>query len=334
MTALDVADLVVIAAGVLGLGPDIALTRIDVSAADAALAEAALPATPPNRVAAAAACTRLVHGLLRHPPFPGHSHQVAAAAGLQFLAINGWQADLDPRVAAVVVRSLASGQLTPDVAAAWLMPRLSPLSAPLWEGRMHVLRHGRPTGAGWLGKHGPRSAPHGPGAGMFVNGRMLARFSDDAVAAIFLARHEVRRLGHDSIEPEHFLLGLLRQRDTVAVRALHGLGVDLETLRHLVEDGIKGGAAAGPYSAASPDRPIRPSRPRGQKVLNSALPEALADGSAEMGTGHMLLGQFHDDGPAAQALTRLGAGESEVRGAIAAVLAQAGADSRRDRKTA
>jgi hypothetical protein len=75
MTALDVADLVVIAGGVLGLGPDTALTQIDVSAADAALTDAALPAALPNRVAAAAACTRLVHGLLRHPPFPGHNHR-------------------------------------------------------------------------------------------------------------------------------------------------------------------------------------------------------------------------------------------------------------------
>jgi len=99
MTALDVADLVVIAGGVLGVGTDTALAQIDLPAADAALAHAALPAAPPGRVAAAAAFTRLVQGLLRHPPFPGHSHQVAAAAGLQFLAVNGWQADLDPRAA-------------------------------------------------------------------------------------------------------------------------------------------------------------------------------------------------------------------------------------------
>jgi len=48
-----------------------------------------------------------------------------------------------------------------------------------------------------------------------------------------------------------------------------------------------------------------------------------------MGTGHMLLAQFHDDGPAAQALARLGADESNVRTAIAAVLAESGADTHR-----
>jgi hypothetical protein len=316
MTPLDAADLVLIAAGVLGVSTDAALARIDMAAAQAALAHAALPAAPraapraapPGRVAAAAAFTRLVHGLLRYPPFPGHSHQVAAAAGLQFLAVNGWQADLDPRAAAIVVQSLASGQLTQDVAAAWLMPRLSPL------------------------RRGPRSAraPHGSGgAGMFVGRRMLARFSDDAVVVIFLAQDAARRLGHDHLEPEHFLLGLIRQRDSVAVRALHRLGVDLETLREQVEAGV--GRGAGTEST----RPIRPSRPRGQKVLNSALPEALVDGSTEMDTGHMLLAQFHDDGPAVQALARLGAGEGEVRAAVAAVVAETGAGHhRRDRKSA
>jgi hypothetical protein len=297
-------------------------------AAQAALAQAALPAAPraapraapPGRVAAAAAFTRLVHGLLRHPPFPGHSHQVAAAAGLQFLAVNGWQADLDPRAAAIVVQGLASGQLTPDQAAAWLLPRLSPLAAAHWEGPVHALRRAVRSARG----------PHGSGgAGMFVGRRMLARFSDDAVVVIFLAQDAARRLGHDHLEPEHFLLGLIRQRDSVAVRALHRLGVDLETLRAQVEAGVGRGTGTAAESESESVRPIRPSRPRGQKVLNSALPEALVDGSTEMDTGHMLLAQFHDDGPAVQALARLGAGESEVRAAIAAVVAETGADDRR-----
>ena len=41
-----------------------------------------------------------------------------------------------------------------------------------------------------------------------------------------------------------------------------------------------------------------------------------------MGTGDLLLAQFHDDGPAAQALVRLGAGEREVRAAVTALLAE------------
>ena len=71
-------------------------------------------------------------------------------------------------------------------------------------------------------------------------------------------------------------------------------------------------------------RPIRLTRPRGMKVLNSALPEALGHGHNHIGTEHLLLAQFHDDGPAARALARLGASESEVRAAITAELAESG----------
>lgn len=146
MISLDVADLVVIAARTLDIGTDAALDRMDIAAAQDALAAARAPAAetggkprglaarapalepggkPRRRAAAASAGVRLVHALLRHPPIPGHGQRVAVAAGLQFLSLNGWRADLDPpATAAVVVEALASGRLSPDAAAAWLAPRL------------------------------------------------------------------------------------------------------------------------------------------------------------------------------------------------------------------
>jgi hypothetical protein len=133
VTALDAADLVVIAGRTLGIGTDAALARMDIDAAQDALAEArpngqrpgrALP----DRAAAASAAVGLVRALLRHRPFPERGQQVAVAAGLQFLSLNGWRADLNPAgAAAVVVEALASGRLSPHDAAAWLAPRLSPV---------------------------------------------------------------------------------------------------------------------------------------------------------------------------------------------------------------
>jgi hypothetical protein len=306
MTGLDLADLVVIGQA-LGVGPDTALARMDIPAARAALAEAPPPPGFPERGAAAAAGIGLMHALLRHPPFPGHAASVAAAAGLQFLAINGWQADLDPPgAAAVVIESLAAGRLTPAGAAAWLRPRLSPLPAPRTvKGSVQSLGRGL------------RSALPGRGrgsAGMFYRGRMLARFTDRAAASISAAQQEARRLGYGHFDPEHLLLGLIRDREGVAVTALDRLGISLDVLRQQVEDGIE----PGPGSLAGP---VRPSRPRGLKVLNAALPEALGLGTTDMGTEHLLLAQFHDDGAAARALARLGAGESQVRAAVTAVLA-------------
>jgi len=124
---LDVADLVVIGGRTLGIGSDSALSQIDVAAAQAALAEARLKSgVIVDQDTAAAAGIGLMHALLRHRPFPRHAAQIAVAAGLQFLSLNGWRADLDPpAAAAVVVEALACGRLSPVSAAAWLSPRLA-----------------------------------------------------------------------------------------------------------------------------------------------------------------------------------------------------------------
>ncbi len=46
---------------------------------------------------------------------------------------------------------------------------------------------------------------------------------------------EAKRLGHDYLGPEHILLGILKAEDSVAVRILMNLGVDLQELRKEVE---------------------------------------------------------------------------------------------------
>ncbi|MBO0834884.1 MAG: hypothetical protein J2P28_05100 [Actinobacteria bacterium] len=127
MITLDVADLVVIAGRTLGIGSDAALRQIDVAAAEAALTKARLTSSAiVDQDTAASAAIKLMHALLCHRPFPRHAEQIAVAAGLQFLSLNGWRADLDPpAAAAVVVEALARGQVTPVTAAAWLSPRLA-----------------------------------------------------------------------------------------------------------------------------------------------------------------------------------------------------------------
>ena len=53
--------------------------------------------------------------------------------------------------------------------------------------------------------------------------------------------------------------------------------------------------------------------------------EAVAHGDDYIGTEHFLLALFcDDDNAAAQVLTRLGAGEREVRAAVAELLAESG----------
>jgi prophage maintenance system killer protein len=312
VTSLDVADLVVIAGRVLGIETGAALERVDTLAAETALAEAPAPLALPDSYAAAAACAYLMRGLLRHPPFPEHRERVAVAAGLQFLAVNGWQADLDPpQVTAIAVHCLASGRTGPDDMAGWLAARLSApavrrIRMPHVSNKESIVR---------APLHGRAQRARGGGAGLSVDGRMLARFSDHAAAAVFMARQEARRLGHVSVDPEHLLLGLIRVGEGTGISALDRLDVSREALRRQLEESIGHG----------PERthgPVRFSRPRGQKVLSSALPEALGYGTTDICTADLLLAQYHDDGPASRTLARLGATERRVRDTVAALREQ------------
>lgn len=161
MTELDTADLAVIAGRILGIDADAALARMEIPAAQAALAQARQPgrepdAAFPDAAAAAAAAVALVHALLWNRPFSQRNQPVAVAAGLQFLSLNGWRADLNPAATTVVViEALASGRLAPGDAAAWLSARLSQAS------RAHRVR--RAPAAGPRSRPGPPT-PASPGS--------------------------------------------------------------------------------------------------------------------------------------------------------------------------
>lgn len=188
MIDLDAADLVLIAGRTLGIGRDAALDRLDPAALRAALADAATPDTgnPEARAErtdptdAAKAAASLVRALQIHRPFGRESTRLAAAAGLQMLALNGWHADLEsPQTAAVVIEAMASGRLNTDAAAAWLAPRLSPAPAQTAEsGRAPEL----PPHQATPDSHG-RDLPRRAGTAHRHSGRKLA----GALAAIALS---------------------------------------------------------------------------------------------------------------------------------------------------
>ncbi len=68
------------------------------------------------------------------------------------------------------------------------------------------------------------------GPDMVTNGKLLPTLS--AKKAVDYAIEEARALHHDYIGTEHLLLGLLRDADNTAVRALKHLGVLCEQIRN------------------------------------------------------------------------------------------------------
>jgi hypothetical protein len=155
---------------------------------------------------------------------------------------------------------------------------------------------------------------------------MFERFTDRARRVVPLAQEEARMLNHNYIGTEHILLGLLREGEGVAAKALESLGISLDAVRQQVEEIIGQGQQA-------PSGPI-PFTPRAKKVLELSLREALQLGHNYIGTEHILLGLIREgDGVAAQVLIRLGADLNRVRQQIIALLYRS-KESRLDRRSA
>ena len=71
------------------------------------------------------------------------------------------------------------------------------------------------------------SASEEGGEGEIDINAVLSRFTPRTKRLVEIAAYEARKSGVDYIEPEHLLLGLLREGESVALRILSGLGVDI-----------------------------------------------------------------------------------------------------------
>ncbi len=163
---------------------------------------------------------------------------------------------------------------------------------------------------------------------------MFERFTDRARRVMVLAQEEARMLNHDSIGTEHILLGLIREGEGVAAKALESLGISQEAVRRQIEEIIGQGQQA-------PSGHI-PVTPRAKKVLELSLREALQLGHNYIGTEHILLGLIREgDGVAAQVLAGFGADLNRVRQQVVQLLhgvrgagfAPGGPDDLRERLT-
>ena len=67
---------------------------------------------------------------------------------------------------------------------------------------------------------------------------MDTNFSPRVKDVIAFSREEALRLGHDYIGTEHFILGLIREGEGVAIRILQNLNIDLSELRKSIENSI------------------------------------------------------------------------------------------------
>lgn len=142
---------------------------------------------------------------------------------------------------------------------------------------------------------------------------MFERFTERARKVIVLAQEEARLFEHNYIGTEHLLLGLIRESDGIAAKSLDSLGVNLESVRTLVDQMVGRGESVGSGQI--------PFTPRAKKVLELSLREALQLGHNYIGTEHILLGILREgEGVAAQVLIGLGQDISKIRSQVIQML--------------
>jgi ATP-dependent Clp protease ATP-binding subunit ClpC len=134
---------------------------------------------------------------------------------------------------------------------------------------------------------------------------MFGRFTERAQKVLSLAQEEAVRLGHNNIGTEHILLGLIREGDGIAAKALVALGLGLEKIQDEVE-ALIGRGQEQPSNIAY--------TPRAKKVIELSMDEARKLGHTYVGTEHILLGLIREgEGVAARVLNNLGVSLNKAR---------------------
>jgi ATP-dependent Clp protease ATP-binding subunit ClpC len=102
-----------------------------------------------------------------------------------------------------------------------------------------------------------------------------------------LAQEEAKKLNHDKLLPEHILLGLIREGEGVAVKALINLGIDFNALREEIVANTKKTGGILLLGDVPPST-------RAQRVLELSADEARNMGHNYIGTEHLLLGLIRE----------------------------------------
>ncbi|MGE5454559.1 MAG: ATP-dependent Clp protease ATP-binding subunit [Methylocystaceae bacterium] len=128
---------------------------------------------------------------------------------------------------------------------------------------------------------------------------MLRRFTQRAQRALMHAQEEARAMNHSAVGTEHILLGVVKEGEGIAARALINLNINTDKLREEIKRHIGNSDEKGVDEAG--DLPITP---RAKKVLNLAFDEARLQGVNYVGTEHLLLAVLREEeSVAAQVLT-------------------------------
>jgi len=153
--------------------------------------------------------------------------------------------------------------------------------------------------------------------------KMFERYTEKARRVIFFARYEASQFGAPAIEPEHLLLGLMREDKTLTGRFFPRAQVSIESIRKEIE----GRTLLREKISTSVELPLAPET---KHVLAYAHEESDRLQHRHIGTEHLLLGLLREErSMAAEILYERGLRLNAVRDEIAR---QSGVDARTAQK--
>jgi ATP-dependent Clp protease ATP-binding subunit ClpC len=140
---------------------------------------------------------------------------------------------------------------------------------------------------------------------------MFERYTEKARRVIFFARFEASQFGASQIEPEHILLGMLREDPHISARFFPDGSPGYGPIRKHIEDRVVIGSRA---TVSNVDLPLSA---EAKRVLTYAAQEAEKLGHRNIGTDHLLLGLLVEEGTIAhELLTEMGVVLYDVRKVI------------------
>ncbi|CAM2861896.1 Clp protease N-terminal domain-containing protein [Prescottella defluvii] len=156
----------------------------------------------------------------------------------------------------------------------------------------HFVDQARRSGASWtdIGRSmgvtkqaaQKRFVPKGPGEPSDLDASQgFSRFTPRARNVVMAAQNEARAAGNDQITPEHVVLGLLSEPESIAVKALAAQGIEPSAVRDAATAVLPAGVAEVPD--------LIPFDAGARKALELTFREALRLGHNYIGTEHLLL---------------------------------------------
>jgi ATP-dependent Clp protease ATP-binding subunit ClpC len=144
---------------------------------------------------------------------------------------------------------------------------------------------------------------------------MFEHFTDGARRILVLAQVEARNLHDNSIGPEHLLLGMLREGEGIAAKALSDAGADYDRARAVVEEHKRQqtgrGSAREPFSEAT------------MRVMERSLQISWAQSDGGIDTEHLLVALLEQEDETTEAvLAGLDITPEEVVQRVDALLAE------------